>query len=133
MEIEIREMSFDYKDYYCFLFVNSKDLYHVNIFKNKEQVQTINTITEDNFEDAKCKTKKFIDKHNQKNNIKIKADCIASALLESNFFIAGMGHFDLSFEEISKLIKIAIESNNQKERINKMQDLYEEYYEKAMI
>lgn len=55
------------------------------------------------------------------------AEEIAQAILESNFWMAGLGHFDLSFEQVSEVIKVALQSENQEERVNKMSNFYEEW------
>ena len=42
------------------------------------------------------------------------AEKIAERILQNNFFMAGIGHFDLDFEEVATVIKLAFGHNANK-------------------
>ena len=59
--MEIREMGFNYKGYYCYLFTNSNGNYNVNIFETDDKVQAIHTLIEEDAETTQNKAKEYID------------------------------------------------------------------------
>jgi hypothetical protein len=48
---------------------------------------------------------------------------LQAVLLQEHFFIAGIGHFDLTTEQTAEVLK-ALNSKNNKEKID---ELYEQY------
>jgi len=56
---------------------------------------------------------------------------MADAILSSEFFMAGYGHFDLKPNQVKEILKTTI-NNNGEERIKKLRNLYEKYYQEAI-
>ena len=44
----------------------------------------------------------------------VQAKKIANNILEANFWMAGLGHFDLTTEEMAQVIRIAFSSSSRK-------------------